>query len=108
MRRRLQRRAQLVRARTRAKNEIHATLMRKLVGRPPFTDLFGRKGRRWLAELELPAEKRESVDAAARISWPVKRAGSAAGRSPKVLLFGLLTDTVEEVRRSEEVRPGRT
>ena len=55
MRRRLQRRAQLVRARTRAKNEIHATLMRKLsVGRPPFTDLFGRKGRRWLAELELP------------------------------------------------------
>ena len=36
MRRRLQRRSQLVWARARAKNQIHATLMRCLVGRPPF------------------------------------------------------------------------
>ena len=35
MRRRLARRAQLVRARTRAKNEIHAVLLRTLKGRPP-------------------------------------------------------------------------
>jgi transposase len=35
MRRRLQRRGQLVRARSRAKNQIHATLMRCLVGRAP-------------------------------------------------------------------------
>ena len=35
MRRRLSRRGQLVHARTRAKNEIHAVLMRQLVGRPP-------------------------------------------------------------------------
>ena len=41
--------------------------MRQLVGRSPFTDLFGKKGRRWLAELELAAvEERESVDAALR------------------------------------------
>jgi transposase len=66
MRRRLQRRGQLVWARTRAKNQIHATLMRCLVGRAPFTDLFGVKGRRWLAELELPKEERESVDSALR------------------------------------------
>jgi transposase len=66
MRRRIGRRTQLVRARARAKNEIHATLMRCLVGRAPFSDLFGKKGRRWLAELELPAEERESVDAALR------------------------------------------
>jgi transposase len=66
MRRRIGRRTQLVRARARAKNEIHATLMRCLVGRAPFSDLFGNKGRRWLAELELPAEERESVDAALR------------------------------------------
>ena len=66
MRRRLQRRSQLVSARTRAKNEIHAALMRQLVGRAPFTDLFGKKGRRWLAELELSAVERESVDAALR------------------------------------------
>jgi transposase len=66
MRRRLQRRGQLVWARSRAKNQIHATLMRCLVGRPPFSDLFGVKGRRWLAELALPTEERESVDSALR------------------------------------------
>ena len=66
MRRRLQRRSQLVRARARAKNEIHAVLMRCLVGRAPFSDLFGVEGRRWLAELQLPEEERESVDAAMR------------------------------------------
>jgi transposase len=66
MRRRLQRRTQLVRARTGAKNEVHAALMRQLVGRAPFADLFGVKGRRWLAGLELSEEERESVDAALR------------------------------------------
>jgi transposase len=66
MRRRLRRRTQLVRARTRAKNEIHAALMRCLVGRAPFSDLFGRKGRRWLEGLALPEEEREAVDSALR------------------------------------------
>ena len=41
MRRRLARRQQLVRARSRAKNEIHAVLMRRLKGRPRVADLFG-------------------------------------------------------------------
>ncbi|HEY2437941.1 MAG TPA: hypothetical protein VGH93_12225, partial [Solirubrobacteraceae bacterium] len=54
---------QLTRARTRAKNEIHASLHRRLQERPPCSDLFGVKGRRWLAGLELPLEERESVDA---------------------------------------------
>ena len=66
MRRRLARREQLVRARTRSKNEIYAVLARRLAGRPPCSDLFGVKGRRWLAGLELPGEERESVDAAIR------------------------------------------
>jgi transposase len=66
MRRRLARRGQLVRARTRAKNEIHAVLMRQLVGRPPFSDVFGVKGRKWLAELELALEERETVDGCMR------------------------------------------
>jgi transposase len=66
MRRRLGRRAQLVRARSRAKNEIHAVLMRCLKGRPPASDLFGVKGRHWLAEQELPVPERETVDAALR------------------------------------------
>jgi transposase len=46
LRRRLSRREQLVRARSRAKNEVHATLMRTLQGRPPCSDVFGVKRRR--------------------------------------------------------------
>src|SRR4051812_46259255 len=62
LRRRLARRAQLVRQRTRAKNEIHAVLMRNLKGRPPMSDAFGKRGRAWLAELELPADERQTAD----------------------------------------------
>jgi len=66
LRRRLARRAQLVRQRTRCKNEVHAVLMRTLKGRPPMSDVFGRGGRVWLAELELPADERETVDGCLR------------------------------------------
>ena len=66
MRRRLARRSQLVAARTRAKNEIHAILIRRLKGRPDVSDLFGKKGRAWLAELELPIEERETLDSGLR------------------------------------------
>src|SRR3954468_387234 len=66
LRRRLARREQLVHGRTRAKNEIHAVLQRRLQGKPPCADLFGIKGRHWLAELELPLEERESVEAGLR------------------------------------------
>ena len=66
MRRRLSRRGQLVHARTRVKNEIHAVLMRQLIGRPPVSDLFGGKGRAWLAGLELPLEERETIDGGIR------------------------------------------
>jgi transposase len=66
LRRRLQRRAQLVRARTRAKNEVHGALIRRLVAKPKVSDLFGVAGRRWLEGLELPAEERETVDACLR------------------------------------------
>jgi transposase len=66
MRRRLGRRTQLVRSRSRVKNEVHAVLMRCLKGRPPASDLFGVKGHRWLAEQQLPTVERETVDAAIR------------------------------------------
>jgi transposase len=66
MRRRLARRAQLVRARTRAKNEVHAVLIRRLIAKPRVADLFGQGGRRWLAELELPEEERETLGSALR------------------------------------------
>jgi transposase len=66
LRRRLARRQQLVWARTRSKNEIHAVLARRLQGKPPCADLFGVKGRVWLEGLTLPVEERESVNAGIR------------------------------------------
>jgi transposase len=66
MRRRLARRARWVAARTRVKNEIQAILIRRLKGRPEASDLFGKKGRAWLAERELPLEERETLDSGLR------------------------------------------
>jgi transposase len=66
VRRRLARREQLVRTRTRVKNEVHAVLMRRLKGKPPCSDLFGVKGRKWLRSLSLPPEEAETVQAALR------------------------------------------
>lgn len=63
---RLQRREQLVHARSRFKNEISAVLARRLIQRPGYSDLFGVAGRQWLAAVELPLEERESVDAGLR------------------------------------------
>ena len=57
LRRRISARAQLVRQRTRAKNQVHATLIRNLKGKPPVSDLFGVRGRRWLAAQELPGRR---------------------------------------------------
>jgi transposase len=66
LRRRLARRSQLVRARTRAKNECHAVLVRRLITKPAVSDLFGLTGREWLREVELPVEERETVDGCLR------------------------------------------
>jgi transposase len=66
MRRRLSRREQLVRSRSRAKNEIHAVLMRRLKGKPPMSDLFSAKGREWLRSLELPLEESETLEGCMR------------------------------------------
>jgi transposase len=66
LRRLTSRRAQLVRHRTRVKNEVAAVLVRNLKGRPPVTDVFGKRGRRWLATLELPADEQDTVAACLR------------------------------------------
>jgi transposase len=66
LRRRLARRTQLVKARTRAKNECHAVLVRRLIAKPAVSDLFGLAGREWLREVELPVEERETVDGCLR------------------------------------------
>jgi transposase len=66
LRRRLARRSQLVRARTRSKNECHAVLVRRLIKKPAVSDLFGLAGRKWLRAVELPTWERETVDGCLR------------------------------------------
>jgi transposase len=66
LRRRVARRAGLVRARRLGKNEVHAVLARCLLGRPPLSDLFGKQGRVWLAERQLPEEEAETVKSCLR------------------------------------------
>src|SRR4029450_58662 len=66
LRRRISARAQLVRQRTRAKNQVHAPPLRTLKGKPPVSDLFGLRGRRWLAAQELPADELGTVAACLR------------------------------------------
>jgi len=66
LRRRISRRTQLVRQRTREKNQVHAVLIRNLKDRAPVTDVFGVEGRRWLADQELPSDERETVEACLR------------------------------------------
>ena len=66
LRRRVARRAALVRQRTRAKNEVQAALARSLLGRSPASDLFGAKGRAWLSKQELPDEEADTVDGCLR------------------------------------------
>lgn len=61
LRRWVARRAQLVRQRSRAKNEIGAALQRNLLDRPPVYDLAGGSGRRFLEGLELPLDERNTV-----------------------------------------------
>ncbi len=118
MRRRLARRAQLVRARSRAKNEVHAALMRCLKDRAPAADLFGVKGRRWLVDQQLPVCERETVDSAVRqidfldgeiaevekviaaeaLSWPqVKRLMSVPGVN--VIVAATFMAAVGDIRR---------
>lgn len=77
LRRQLSRRRQLVKQRTREKNQVHAVLMRNLKARPPMSDVFGVKGRAWLAAQDLPGHEREMLPRACATSI------SSTARSPR-------------------------
>jgi transposase len=66
LRRLVARRAQLVRQRSRAKNEIAAALQRNLLDRPGVYDVAGARGRRFLEGVELPDDERQTVDGCLR------------------------------------------
>ena len=59
-------RATLVRQGTRLKNQVHAVLHQQ-GQRSPVTDLFGKRGRLWLAGVKLPEQARESVNVCLRL-----------------------------------------
>jgi transposase len=62
LRRLVARRNQVVRHRTRVKNEIHGILAAHLVPPCPHAELFNRPGRTWLARQVLPDDERAAVD----------------------------------------------
>ncbi len=66
LRRQVSRRAHIVRQRTRLKNRVQAILHRNLIPRCPAADLFGIKGRCWLANQPLPADEEFEVEALLR------------------------------------------
>jgi transposase len=97
--------------------------MRCLKDRPPASDLFGVKGRRWLAEQQQPLTERETVDAAVRqidlldaeiaavdrliaaeaLSWPeVKRLMTVPGVN--VIVAATFMAAVGDIRRFADRR----
>src|SRR4051812_13876538 len=93
LRRQVARRAHFVRQRTRLKNQVHAILHRNLIPRCPAADLFGHKGRTWLAAQELPADELSAATALLRqldfhaeeLRLIDTELGQAALASPQVL-----------------------
>jgi transposase len=84
LRRLVARRNQVVRHRTRIKNELHAILHAHLIPPCPHADLFGRLGRAWLGRQILPEDEAAAIVRHLRNStdwariWPY-----STRRSPK-------------------------
>src|SRR3954469_21412139 len=61
LRRLVSQRYQVVRHRTRIKNEVHSILHAHLIPQCPHADLFNRPGRDWLARQPVPDEERSAI-----------------------------------------------
>ena len=61
MRRLVARRYQVVRHRTRIKNEVHAILHAHLIPKCPHADLFNTRGRDWLTRQPVPDDERAAI-----------------------------------------------
>jgi len=66
LRRLVARRRAVVKRRTQVKNEAQAVLHRNLIERPKVADLFGAKGRAWLATVALADDEQLTLDGALR------------------------------------------
>jgi transposase len=94
LRRQVTRRNQLVRQRTRLKNIVQSILHSHLVPPCPAADLFGPKGRAWLAEQILPVDERSAVE---RHTREYDRLGEDLGAVERDLARNALTD--EQAKR---------
>jgi transposase len=83
----------LVQQRTQAKNRVHSILHRNLLA-PEVSDLFGKKGREYLAAAELPAPERELLEADLRV---IDFLGVEIAASERSIAKAVLEDAV--VRR---------
>ncbi len=61
MRRLVARRYQVVRHRTRIKNEVHSILHAHLIPKCPHADLFNKRGRDWLSRQPVPEDERAAI-----------------------------------------------
>jgi transposase len=93
MRRQVAHRRGLVQQQTRLRNRIQAVLHRNLL-ECPMTDTFGKGGRRWLAEVELPDDERCQVESTLRLLAAIETELEALDQA---LARGALDD--ERVRR---------
>jgi transposase len=90
LRRQVARRAQIVRQRTRLKNEIHSVLATHLIPRCTATDLFGKRGRAWLTTQPLPLDERLAVEQRLR---ELDRLGEDLAVIDRLLGKAILEDT---------------
>lgn len=86
-RRLVARRYQIVRRRTRLKNEVHSILHAHLIPKCTHADLFNARGRAWLAVQQLPDDERAAIDRHVvsltgwRKTWPCSTARSRKTQS---------------------------
>jgi len=80
MRRLVARRYQVVRHRTRIKNEVHSILHTHLIPKCPHADLFNGRGRSWLLLQSLPNDERQSRGTFVSLIGLLKTWRSSTGR----------------------------
>lgn len=94
LRRLVARRYQIVRHRTRLKNEIHSILSAHLVPKCPHADLFNQRGRAWLARQPVPDDERAAIERGTR---ELDRAGEDLAEIDREIALAVIDDTA--VRR---------
>ena len=94
MRRLVARRYQVVRHRTRLKNEVHAILAAHLIPKCPHADLFNGRGRGWLARQPVPDDERVAIERHVR---ELDRLGEDLADLDREIALGVMDDA--SVRR---------